>query len=91
MLANRRCPRLLEDHVDGGRHNLEGPIRQRAHHPVVQRTTLVVLVMGSGLMLTRLAIGVRRGESAGYAQGSILVQLINVDQGDDAPDLRDEE
>lgn len=58
---------------------------------MVQSAALVVLVVGAGLMLTRLAIGVWRSLRAGYARGSVLVQFINIDQRDHASDLRYEE
>jgi hypothetical protein len=70
------------------RSDLVRPVRQDTHHAVMQSTTLVVFIMGAGQMLTGLIIGVTH---FGRLDLPVLVQLINVDQGHDAPDLRNQE
>ena len=61
---------------------------------MVQRATLVVFVLGAGLMLTRLPVRVshgRRCSCLGRVEATILVQRFNVDRGDHTADLRDQE
>jgi hypothetical protein len=94
MLRHRCGPGILEGHVDADRLKLEGPNRKRTDHPMVQCATLVVFILGAGLMLTRLFVRVRHGRHCirlGRVEATILVQGFNVERGDHTADLRDQE
>ena len=94
MLPHWCGPGIPEAHVDADRLKLEGPNCKRPDHPRVQRATLVVFVLGAGLMLTRLTVRVRdrrQRSGLGCVEATILVQRFDIQRGNHSADLCDQE
>jgi hypothetical protein len=94
MLPHRCGPGILEGRVDADRLKLRCPYRKCPDHPMVQSATLVVLVLGAGLMLTRLTVRARDGRQRsrpGRVEATILVQRFDIERGNHTADLRDQE
>jgi len=94
MLPDWRGPGIPEGHVDADRFKLGDPFHKRTDHPMVQCATLIVLVLGAGLMLTSPTVRVkdrRQRSRLGSVEATILMQRFDIQRGNHSADLRDQE